>query len=663
MILSLRDRMMAFGRLAVKLARDTTGNTLAIAAAAIIPLAALVGGGVDMSRAYMAQSRLQQACDAGALAGRRAMTTGSVDSTVRAEALKFFRFNFPTGESSSTTPPYGVASFTPTVTDGTDSAVVITASTTVPTTIMSMFGYTTVPINVTCNAKQDFVNTDIVLVLDTTGSMANKAVSTDTDTKIVALRKAVLSLYDQLAATQTNLESHGLRLRYGVVPYASSVNVGKLLRVASTSNIVSDNWDYQSRVANYTTPNYSGGTNSAESSQTTEIYSGSISQSQCSSWGNATTTTGTPPGALTVTTYVNNAVNNSSSSTTDWGWSSASDNSGSSRSCRRKYSSHTMTGYTTTYTFTSWTYRPENYDVSGYAGGSVTIAAGTGSDQSGSPGGSVTASGTYDMRELVNAPGASGINTATSTWDGCIEERQTTTSITSSTTAVPSSAYDLDITLVPTGDKTTKWKPYWKDIEFLDPSKTSYNYGGIYQKPQWACPAEARRMQAWDRSTLSTYLDTLNPDGGTYHDNGIIWGAHIISPNGVFSSDNPNTYNNMPVNRFMIFMTDGLLDTGYDTLYTTYGVEQLDGRVTGGGSSSNETDQASRHRQRFKLMCSAVKGMGVSIWVVAFASSLDTDLTNCASNSSQASTSTNSAQLNAKFVEIGKEIGALRLTK
>ena len=44
---------------------NTGGNVLAIAAASILPILAIVGGTVDMSRAYMAQAQLQSACDAG----------------------------------------------------------------------------------------------------------------------------------------------------------------------------------------------------------------------------------------------------------------------------------------------------------------------------------------------------------------------------------------------------------------------------------------------------------------------------------------------------------------------------------------------------------------------------------------------------------------------
>src|SRR6476659_8968425 len=56
-----------------RLARDARGNTLAIIGAALVPLAGMIGSGVDMSRAYMAKTRLQSACDAGELAGRRVM--------------------------------------------------------------------------------------------------------------------------------------------------------------------------------------------------------------------------------------------------------------------------------------------------------------------------------------------------------------------------------------------------------------------------------------------------------------------------------------------------------------------------------------------------------------------------------------------------------------
>ena len=69
----------------------------------------MIGSGVDMSRAYMAKTRLQSACDAAALAGRRVMQNDTLDAAVIDEADRFFNFNFNQGL-------YGTAAFTPAVT-------------------------------------------------------------------------------------------------------------------------------------------------------------------------------------------------------------------------------------------------------------------------------------------------------------------------------------------------------------------------------------------------------------------------------------------------------------------------------------------------------------------------------------------------------------------
>ncbi len=89
-----------------RLRRDIRGNTLAIVGAALVPIAAMIGSGVDMSRAYMARTRLQSACDSAALAGRRVMQNDTVNQAVVDEARRFFNFNFNQGL-------YNTAAFTP----------------------------------------------------------------------------------------------------------------------------------------------------------------------------------------------------------------------------------------------------------------------------------------------------------------------------------------------------------------------------------------------------------------------------------------------------------------------------------------------------------------------------------------------------------------------
>ena len=658
MKISIRHRMIAGRRFANRLAKDVAGNTLAIVAAAIIPLAALVGSGIDMSRAYMAQTRLQMACDAASLAGRRAMTTGAVDATVRSEALKFFRFNFETGETGKK-PTFNVATFTPTVTDGTNSAVVVGASTTVPTTLMSMFGYSTIPISVNCNAKQDYVNTDIVLVLDTTGSMSQDTNNVEQysgpTSKIVALRAAVMALYDQLAPAQTQLQAIGLRLRYSIVPYSTAVNAGAAIRSVNSNYLVST-WTYQSRVALFDTPIYTAHPGSP--TVTTETYPSEITKSNCRSYGDNAAfgsfnpspegdySTGTAPSPVTSTSFGRNT----------WNGSTSMSGGGSTTATCTRTKTVIVTTYTTGggYSFTKWIYKQASFDVSNFkSNSSISVANNTS--------GIMPTMGEFTQQQM--AVSGSGFSTTSYSWDGCVEERTTDPSINTSTTSIPSGAYDLNIDLIPTSDDNTRWRPIWDNLEYRrnstgspDPTADASS-GTLTSAP---CPAEAKRLQAWTRTDMNTYINTLAASGNTYHDIGMIWGARFLSGSGIFAADNPSTYNNMPVSRYLIFMTDGILQPSA-TVYSAYGIEYLDKRITGGYTTA--ADQENRHAKRFELACQAARSKGVSIWIIGFASALSTELTNCASNASQASVSSDSTSLIAKFAQIGREIGALRLTQ
>jgi hypothetical protein len=349
-----------------------------------------------------------------------------------------------------------------------------------------------------------------------------------------------------------------------------------------------------------------------------------------------------------VRTYSNNEATG-----VDWGWSGASDTSGTSRSCRRTYVQTPVTYVITGYEFSNYSYEAESMDVSGFnLGNSVTIA--TGND------GTVPTAGVYDMAELAAA--GTGVTTTTTSWNGCIEERDTVSTITATSGySIPAEATDLDINRIPDSD-ATRWRPMWPRIAYRRTAgSTSATTGNSIwsQDASWyACPSEARRLQAWDRSDLLSYVNGLQAIGGTYHDIGMIWGARMISSAGIFA-DSPDTFGGMPVSRHVIFMTDGQLAPNCYT-YTSYGIEQNSMRVTGGGSCP---EHEARHLQRFKMICNATKSLNVSIWVIAFGTTLSDEMIECASNANQASTSANRDDLLARFRQIGSQIGALRLTQ
>src|SRR5690606_36953015 len=83
-------------------------------------------------------------------------------------------------------------------------------------------------------------NMDVMMVLDTTGSMAMTNPG-DTQPKIAVLRDTIRSSYAQLEANR----SSNARVRYGFVPYSSNVNVGYLLR----SGWMVDEMTIQARVS------------------------------------------------------------------------------------------------------------------------------------------------------------------------------------------------------------------------------------------------------------------------------------------------------------------------------------------------------------------------------------------------------------------------------
>jgi Flp pilus assembly protein TadG len=628
-----------------RLARDSRGNTLAIVGAALIPLAAMIGSGVDMSRAYMAKTRLQTACDAAALAGRRVMANDTLDANVTAEAVRFFNYNFNQGQ-------YGTATFTPTVTRPESGKIRVAANTTIPTTVMRMFGFTNLPLSVSCDAQLSFVNTDVMLVLDVTGSMDENINGTK---KIVSMRDAVMALYDELRPIQTQLESNGMRLRYGVVPYSSTVNVGDLIRQVNTGYLA-DSAEYQTRVAVYDTPATYEALPGTQDPAVQQTYSGSISQDDCDKYGRNVSFSGFSPSATVggppywIRTFENNEAQG-----TDWGWSGASDTSGSTRSCRRRYVQ--SDARVTSYRFTRWSYEAESIDVSTYKNPSNSVTFAT-TNGSGNMTGTMPTAGTYDMLEL--AAGGTGVTTAPPvSWNGCIEERDTVSTITASSGyTIPANAYDLNINLLPTSEET-RWRPMFPDIEYRRTagSTSTTNYQDFMDES--ACPREAHRLQAWTRTDLLNYVNALQPTGNTYHDIGMIWGTRLLSNQGIFSADNPDTFNGMPVSRHIIFMTDGKMEPSC-TVYGAYGIEQNDTRVTGGSSCPQQTD---RHTQRMKMVCNAAKAMGYSIWVIAFGTTLQDHLTECASNANQASVASDRDELIARFRQIGANIGALRLTQ
>lgn len=222
--------------LLMRLRKDQRGSTLAVMAMSLIPIAGVIGSGLDMGRAYMTKAKLQNACDAAALAARREMSGSSFSAAAEAEGERFFNFNFPEGTMETTPVALDIRA------SAADASVVeITAETVMPTTVMKLFGKDSIELEVNCDADKDYVNNDVMLVLDVTGSM-NCAVGsgatgcTNTQgngatSRISALRGAAGALYDAL-----DHDSPDVITRYGFMPYSATTNVGRDLPLNLAAN-------------------------------------------------------------------------------------------------------------------------------------------------------------------------------------------------------------------------------------------------------------------------------------------------------------------------------------------------------------------------------------------------------------------------------------------
>jgi Flp pilus assembly protein TadG len=636
-----------------RLAQDTRGNTLAIMAAALVPFAGMVGGAIDMSRLYITKTRLQHACDAGALAGRKRMGAGTWSANSGAAntaARDYFFANYTsTGMYGGSAPTIAFAENAGKVTGA--------ASATVPMTLMRILGQTEKTLSVACDAEMRLPNTDIMFVLDTTGSMQDKAINTDSQTKIVALKSAVKCFYEIVARLDTTENcatgapsggvGNQVQVRFGFVPYATNVNVGRLL----PTGWFADSWNYQTRQPLYTTTSttsYTQGTAARTNTTTSDgnwyangytvayngntyTYVGSYSGS-CGtgpgktpadiapSYGNE----GAPYGESTTQSGNNRVVTYKTNAT---GTERDYDNTIYNGACHYGYRervvtrastwSRTDTGtVTTTTVFSKWRYWKLPVDISGLKNG--------------------TAWNTSFQLPIGNtASGAASVAMKTINWHGCIEERETIKAATYTSTT-GGAAKDLDIDTVPSaGSAGSLWGPALHDLIYARGSyagdlsandiggfnrnelNDNNNYATIDGNNQdsYYCPSEARKLQQWaSASGFESYVDGLTTGGNTYHDIGLLWGARFVSPTGLFASDNALTPQGGEIDRNLIFMTDGETCTG-STNYGPYGLPWYDRRQTDDGTAPTygcETETATggtlseQVNARYSAFCSAV---------------------------------------------------------
>lgn len=189
----------------LRFSMDRRGAVAVFLAVGIVPLIGFIGIATDAARGYMVRAKLQQALDAAALAGGRAIDDPDRDDDIRA----FFAANFPDGFLGATVniPTISVNS--------TDGIVDVQVAAALPTSFMRVFGMDDINVNAHTVVHRAVRGMELVLIMDNTGSMR-------WDSKMSTMKSAATDLINILYGNKETIDDFYV----GIVPYVSAVNVG-----------------------------------------------------------------------------------------------------------------------------------------------------------------------------------------------------------------------------------------------------------------------------------------------------------------------------------------------------------------------------------------------------------------------------------------------------
>lgn len=212
--------------------RDQSGASALLFALAAIPLFTIIGAAIDYTGAVNRRVELQAAVDSAVVRGCKDIQTQSV-AVAKANMDNMFRSMF-----------HEEASFTSDVTTTiAQGSVKARAQTTFSAQLGGLVGLNNVALFANAECEYASNTYEIALVMDNSGSMTESAGS---KTKIEASKTAAKSLVDAMYSGPTSAS----RVKFSIVPFTLSVNVGSNYRTASwvdanaQSSTHWDNFDY-----------------------------------------------------------------------------------------------------------------------------------------------------------------------------------------------------------------------------------------------------------------------------------------------------------------------------------------------------------------------------------------------------------------------------------
>lgn len=207
-----RSNMTAFGS-------DRSGGVAILFGLLVIVLVGFIGFAIDYTRSIRITMDAQYSLDAAALAAARAKSMNDGDPQQVAD--QFFNSNFVV---KNDTQSYSVA----TVIDEGERQIKVSVAAKMRTYFARVVGFNEFDINLRAISTYGVTASELVLVLDNTGSMAGA--------KLQALKSAATGLVDTIYDVPNADDS----VRIGIVPFAQYVKVGMEYRNASWIDVPPD---------------------------------------------------------------------------------------------------------------------------------------------------------------------------------------------------------------------------------------------------------------------------------------------------------------------------------------------------------------------------------------------------------------------------------------
>jgi len=595
-----------------RFARATPGNVAMTFGLLLMPVLFATGAGVDMSRAMLVKQRMGEALDAAGLAVGG--TTGLSEQEIQVLAQRYFDANFEN---------IWVDSLNPVQVSVVGSKVTMSVSGNVPTTLMRIAGFDTMEIGTSNEVTRNFMNLEIALVLDVTGSMSGQ--------RIVDLKAAAKSLIDTVVwDDQSEWYS-----KVALVPYAAGVNVGAAAAqvrgaIPAPKAITDATWKDgpPKSISNATRANPVVITaNNHGFSQGDRVYITGVNGMWQLNNKQYTVTN------ATTHTFKLSGVNGWNYNNYSWG--------GTVQRCATDECEVEITS-----------------SLHGFANGEKVYITGVGGMTQINDELYTVANRTANTFVLSGVVGTgfgnySSGGSAYCTTLGCEYYRFMNASWWNSSERVFRVSTCVSER---TGPKAyTDFKPAPHPVGFNYPASNN------------PCPSSMIVPLSSDKTMLKNQIDAFQVGGSTAGQIGLAWGWFMLSPNFAYlwpAASQPAAYNEPKVMKVAVLMTDGAFNTPYCN-----GVIAKDA-TSGSGSSSDHINCNATNGDPYtqaENLCEGMKASGVVVYTIGFdignSQAAVQLMTNCATDPSRAFLAATGAQLIEAFGVVAMDITQLRISK